>query len=159
MFCQSKKQPKEADYHKKKTFYKLEPKLKWKKAKQWWEFKILCSFSLMTHPKSRFIMFQSQNTPPPPEVRRGPEGLKQVRQVRADSQKTSRPPRPDFGRTTANNTCPDDVRLSEVSHTRLKTYSVLNLLLLHLSVPSVKPSSHPVPISHHEWATTLSNPP
>lgn len=35
------------------------------------------------------------------------------------------PPRPNYRTTTANNTCPDDVMLSRVSHTRLKTYSVL----------------------------------
>lgn len=113
--------------------------------KQWPEFKILCGFSMMTHPKSICSSCFNLKT-----RRCGPEGLKQVRQVQADSQKTSRLPRPNFRRTTANNTCPDDVRLSEVSHTRLKTYSLLNLLLLHLSVPSLKPSSHPVPISHHQ---------
>lgn len=74
----------------------------------------------------------------PPEVRSGPEGPKQAQQVQADSQTTWRPPRPNF-RTTANNTCPDDVMFSRVSYTCLKTYSVLNHLLLHLSPPSQKP--------------------
>lgn len=104
---------------------------------------------------SLFLRFQSHHLPTqlPPGVRSGPEGPKQVRQVQADSQKTSLRPRPNF-RTTANNTCPDDVMLSRVSHTPLKSNSLLNLPLLHLLPPSLKPYTS---CSHYSPLVSISS--
>lgn len=53
---------------------------------------ILCRYYTMTHRKR--IGFHVSNAPqshshPPPEVRSGPEGLKQVQQAQVDSQTTA----------------------------------------------------------------------
>lgn len=90
--------------------------------KQWWGF-MLCSYFMKTHS--------------PHEVRSGPEGPKQVPQVQADSQTTSRPHNPKLQDNSKQHL------MISCSHwypiLAWRYIHLLTCFLLHLSLHSLKP--------------------